>query len=57
MVGGQVSKQTVRNGAGDATVNEMRRELARKIAAHVPAAGHRATAVPGLGLIAVRTRK
>jgi AraC-like DNA-binding protein len=50
MVGGQASKQAVRNGAGGATVIEMRRELARRIAAHVPAAGEQATAVPALTL-------
>ena len=50
MVGGQAIKQRIRNGDGDATVIEMRRELARKIAAQVPAAGEQATAVPGLTL-------
>jgi AraC-like DNA-binding protein len=34
----------------ESRVIQLRRELARKIAAHVPAAGDRATAVPGLTL-------
>ena len=48
MVRDQAVKQRIRNG--DATVIEMRYELARKIAGHVPTAGEQATTLPGLTL-------
>jgi len=50
MIGGQAIKRRIRNGDRDGAVIEMRRELARKISVHVPAAGEQATAVPGLTL-------
>jgi AraC-like DNA-binding protein len=40
----------ITNGEQSSQVAEMRRELARKIAAHAPKAGAQATAIPGLTL-------
>lgn len=47
---GQLRKQRTKSGGQDLRVVEMRAELARKIAAHVPAPGEQATAIPGLTL-------
>jgi len=47
---GQVDKHRIASGDQSSRVVEMRAELARKIAAHVRAAGAQATAVPGLTL-------
>jgi AraC-like DNA-binding protein len=47
---GQVSKHRIKSRNEDAAVVDMRAEMARKIAAHVPAAGEQATAIPGLTL-------
>ena len=47
---GQVIKQRAKSGDQQSGVVEMRAELARKIAAHVQAAGEQATAIPGLTL-------
>jgi AraC-like DNA-binding protein len=41
---------TATRGSQRSTIVEMRRELARRIAAHAPAAGEHATAIPGLAL-------
>ena len=46
----QAPNQRIRNREQSFQVVEMRRELARKIAAHVPKAGAEATAIPGLTL-------
>ena len=46
----QVPNQRIRNSERSFQVVEMRRELARKIAAHVPKAGAEATAITGLTL-------
>jgi len=45
-----MSKQKIAGGELDSRLVEMRAALARRIAAHVPTAGDRATAVPGLTL-------
>jgi len=45
-----MSKLRIAGGEQDSRLVEMRAALARRIAAHVPAAGDRATAVPGLTL-------
>ncbi len=47
---GQVIKQRAKSGDQQSGVVEMRAELARKIAAHVQAAGEQTTAIPGLTL-------
>ncbi len=47
---GQVSKRRIKSRNEDAAVVDMPAEMARKIAAHVPAAGEQATAIPGLTL-------
>ncbi len=47
---GQMIKQRTKNGDQHSAVVEMRAELARKIAAHVQAAGEQATAIPALTL-------
>ena len=44
------ARERITMGDQSSRVTEMRRELARKIAAHVPAAGDQATDVPGLTL-------
>jgi AraC-like DNA-binding protein len=49
-IAGQMIKQKNRSGDRRSAVVEMRAALAGKIAAHVPAAGGQATAVPGLRL-------
>jgi AraC-like DNA-binding protein len=49
-MGGQVIKQRTKSGDQHSAVVAMRAELARKIAAHVQAAGEQATAIPGLTL-------
>jgi len=46
----QALNQRISNREQSLQVVEMRRELARKIAAHVPKAGAQATAIPGLTL-------
>jgi hypothetical protein len=46
----QVDQQEIKSGEQPAKVVEMRTELARKIAAHIHAAGEQVTAVPGLTL-------
>ena len=46
----QAPNQRIRNREQSFQAVEMRRELARKIAAHVPKAGAEATAIPGLTL-------
>jgi len=46
----QAPNQRITNREQSLQVVEMRRELARKIAAHVPKAGAQATAIPGLTL-------
>jgi AraC-like DNA-binding protein len=45
-----MNKQRIKSGDQDSAAVEMRAELARKIAAHVRAAGEHATAIPGLTL-------
>jgi AraC-like DNA-binding protein len=47
---GQRGNQRITNREQSLQVVELRRELARKIAAHVPKAGAQATAIPGLRL-------
>src|SRR6267143_1809180 len=47
---GQVIKQRAKSGDQQSGVVGMRAELARKIAAHVQAAGEQTTAIPGLSL-------
>ena len=47
---GQLIKQRTKSGDQHSAVVEIRAELARKIAAHVQAAGEKATAIPGLTL-------
>jgi len=47
---GQARNEMITNGEQSSQVAEMRRELARKIAAHAPKAGAQATAIPGLTL-------
>jgi AraC-like DNA-binding protein len=46
----QVSNQRVTAGGKDLQAVEMRKDLARKIAAHAPREGAHATAIPGLSL-------
>src|SRR3974390_1845910 len=48
--GWEMPRKPENSGDAKDTVKNMRRELARKIAAQVKAAGERATAVPGLAL-------
>ena len=47
---GQALNQKITNREQSLQVVEVRRELARTIAAHVPKAGAQATAIPGLTL-------
>src|ERR1700730_5069871 len=47
---GQVVKQRAKSGDQQSEIVEMRAELARKIAAHVQAAGEQTSAIPGLTL-------
>ena len=47
---GQALNQKIKNREQSVQVVEMRRELARKIAAHAPKEGAHATLIPGLTL-------